>query len=178
MSAFTQLEIEPSERLLLGFTYIYTDNDSSLETETGSLRSQINLERLVKGNSYAIAASFAPSSRLAIGGWVGLTKATVIDLGNADVWNYALTLALPDFGKEVSLLGVVIGQEPRLTGSDFAIDGRRSDPDKSLHIEVFYRNLLSNQISVTPGLVWITAPNHDNSNPDIFVFTLRTQFEF
>ena len=85
-------------RFLLGLTYIYTDNDSSLETETGSLRSQINLERPVKGNSYALAASFAPSSRLVIGGWVGLTKATVIDLGNADVWNYALTLALPDFG--------------------------------------------------------------------------------
>lgn len=178
-SAFAQLEFEPSDRFLLGLTYIHTYNDSSLETETGSLRSQLDLERPVRGNSYAIAASFAPSSRLAIGGWVGFTKATVIDLGDADVWNYALTLALPDFGREDSLFGIVIGQEPRLMGtSGFEIDDRTSDPDTSLHIEVFYRTLLSDQISVTPGLVWITAPNHDSSNPDILVFTLRTKFEF
>ena len=69
LSAFAQVEFEPSDRLLLGFTYIYTYNDSSLETETGSLRSQIDLERPVRGNSYAISASFTPSSRLAIGGW-------------------------------------------------------------------------------------------------------------
>ena len=178
-SAFVQLEFEPSDRFLLGFTYVHTYNDSSLETETGSLRSQINLERPVVGNSYGISTFFAPSPRFAIGGWVGLTKATVIDLGNADVWNYAFTLALPDFGKEDNLLGVVIGQEPRLTGtSGFTIDDQRIDPDTSLHIELFYRNQLSDEISVTPGLVWITAPNHDNSNPDILVFTIRTTFKF
>lgn len=178
-SAFAQLGFDKGDRFLLGLTYIYTYNDSSLETETGSLRSQINLERPVVGNSYGISGSFAPSSRFIIGGWVGLTDATVIDLGSADVWNYALTLAFLDFGKEDNLLGVVIGQEPRLTNtSGFMIDGRRSDPDTSLHVELFYINRLSDQISMTPGLIWITAPNHDNSNPDIVVFTVRTTFEF
>lgn len=178
-SAFVQLEFALGDRVLFGFTYIHTYNDSDLETDTGSLRSQINLERPVVGNSSGISASFAPSSRFAIRGWVGLTKATVIGLGNADVWNYALTLAFPDFGKEDNLLGVVIGQEPRLTRtSGFLIDGQRSDPDTSLHVELFYLNQLSDQISVTPGLVWITAPNYDNSNPDIVVFTVRTTFEF
>jgi hypothetical protein len=178
-SAFAQLGFEPSDRFLLGLTYLHTYNDSGLETETGSLRSQINLERPVVGNSYGISASFAPSSKFAIGGWIGLTNATVIGLGNADVWNYALTLAFPDFGQEGNLLGIVIGQEPKLTGtSGFAIDGQRSDPDTSLHLERFYQNRLSDQISVTPGLVWITAPNHDNSNPDFVVFTVRTTFEF
>lgn len=178
-SAFAQLGFNKGDRFLLGLTYVYTNNDSSLETETGSLRSQINLERPVVGNSYGISGSFAPSSRFIIGGWVGLTEATVIDLGSADVWNYALTLAFLDFGKEDNLLGVVIGQEPRLTNaSGFTIDGRRSDPDKSLHVELFYISRLSDQISMTPGLIWITAPNHDNINPDIVVFTVRTTFEF
>ncbi|NJR63924.1 MAG: carbohydrate porin [Cyanobacteria bacterium CRU_2_1] len=186
-SAFVQLEFEPSDReaspqenhFLLGLTYIHTYNDSSLETETGSFRSQINLERPVVGNSYGVSASFAPNPRTVIGGWAGFTNATVIDLGDASVWNYALTLAFPDLGQEGNLLGIVIGQEPRLTGtSGFRIDDRRSDPDTSLHIEIFYRDRLSDYISVTPGLVWITAPNHDNSNPDILVFTVRTIFEF
>lgn len=178
-SAFVQLGFEPSNRFLLGLTYIHTYNDSSLETELGSLRSQIDLERPVIGNSYGISALFSPSPRLVIGGWIGFTQATVLNLGNAEVWNYALTIALPDFGKAGDLLGVVIGQEPRLTGtSGFMIDDRSSDPDTSLHLEAFYSNWLSDHLSITPGLIWITAPNHDSDNPDILVLTVRTTFEF
>jgi hypothetical protein len=178
-SAFLQLAFEPSDRFLLGFTYIYARNNSNLETETGTIRSQLDLERPVIGNSYGIAASFSPSSKLTIGGWVGLTKATVIGLGNADVWNYALTLAFPDLGKEGNLLGIIIGQEPRLTGtSGFTIDDKRSDPNTSLHLELFYSNKLAEGLSLTPGLIWITAPNGDNNNPDLFIFTLRTTFKF
>ncbi|MBW4621613.1 MAG: iron uptake porin [Cyanosarcina radialis HA8281-LM2] len=178
-SAFAQLKFEPSERFLVGFTYIYTYNNSSLETETGSGRSQINLESPVIGNSYGISASFAFSDKLAIGGWVGLTKANVIDLGSADIWNYALTLAFPNLGKKGNLLGIVIGQEPRLTRtSGFLIDGQSRDRDLSLHLETFYSARIGDRITIAPGLIWITAPNHDNSNPDIFVFTVRTTFEF
>lgn len=178
-SAFVQLAFEPDDSFLLGLTYIYTHNDSSLETETGSFRSQLDLERSVVGNSYGISAAFSPSPSLTIGGWLGFTNATVLDLGNAQVWNYALTLALPDFGEAGNLLGVVIGQEPRLTGtSGFEIDDRRSDPNASLHLEIFYSDRLSDHISLTPGLIWITAPNHDQDNPDILILTVRTAFEF
>jgi hypothetical protein len=186
-SAFAQLKFEPSvreaspqeNRFLVGFTYIYTYNDSSLETGTGSVRSQINLASPVAGNSYGISASFAPSDKLAIGGWVGLTKAHVINLGSADVWNYALTLEFFNLGKKGNLLGIVIGQEPRLTRtSGFLIDGQSRDRDLSLHLEAFYSDRLSDGITISPGLIWITAPNHDNRNPDIFVFTVRTTFEF
>jgi hypothetical protein len=178
-SAFVQLEFEPNDRFLLGFTYIHTYKNSDLETGTGSLRSQINLERPVIGNSYGISAFFSPSSKFAIGGWAGFTNATVINLGSANVWNYAFTLAFPDLGKKGNLLYIVIGQEPRLTGtSGFTIDGRRNDPNSSLHVELSYSHRLSEQIFVTPGLVWITAPNHDNRNPDFLVFTVRTTFKF
>jgi Carbohydrate-selective porin, OprB family len=178
-SAFVQLKFEPSDRFLLGFTYIHTYNDSSLETEIGSFRAQIDLERPVIGNSYGISTSFTLSPKFIIGGWAGFTNATVIDLGNAYVWNYALTLAFHDFGQQGNLLGIIIGQEPKLTGTNgFTIDDRRSDPDTSLHVELFYQHWLSDEISVTPGLVWVTAPNHDNSNPDFAVFALRTTFEF
>ncbi|NER30666.1 MAG: carbohydrate porin [Symploca sp. SIO1C4] len=178
-SVFAQVEFQPSDNFLLGFTYIYNNNDSALETDTGSLRSQINLERPVVGNSYGITTSFVPNSGVVIGGWVGFTEAEVIDLGEAYIWNYAFTLTLPDFGQEGNLLGFVIGQEPRLTGtSGFLIDGRQNDPDVSLHLEAFYIYQVNDHISITPGLIWITAPNHDNSNPDILVLTVRTTLEF
>ena len=178
-SAFAQLGFEPSDAVSLGVTYIYTNNESSLATETGSTRSQLDLDRSVIGNSYGVSAAFAPSDRVAVGGWVGTTKARVLDLGDADIWNYALTLAFPDLGQEGNVLGFVFGQEPRLTGtSGFTVDDLTRDPDTSFHIEAFYRHQLSDRLSITPGLIWITAPDHDRSNPDIGLFTVKTTFEF
>ncbi len=178
-SAFAQLELEPNDNLLLGFTYIRTYNDSSLTTDTGSQRAQVNLERPIIGNSYGIGASWLVNSRIAIGGWAGYTNATVIDLGNAEIWNYALTVNFPDFGKEGNLLGFVLGQEPRLTGtSGFTIDDRTKDPDTSFHLEAFYRNRVNDYLSITPGMIWITAPNGERNNADIFLLTIRTKFEF
>lgn len=178
-SKFVQLQFEPNDRFLLGLTYIHTYNDSSLETGTGSLRSQVNLERPVVGNSYGMGASWFLNPQMAIGGWVGFTNGTVIDLGDAYIWNYALTLNFPDLGKEGNLLGFVIGQEPKLTGTrGFTIDERRQDPDTSFHLEAFYRNQLNNYLSITPGIIWITAPSHDKDNADLVLFTIRTTFKF
>jgi hypothetical protein len=98
------------------------------------------LDRPVIGHSYEIAAFFAPSPRFAIGGWIGFTNATVLGLGNADVWNYALTLAFPDLGQKGNLLGMVVGQEPKLTRtSGFTINGHPSDPNTSLHLDTKFR---------------------------------------
>lgn len=178
-SAFAQIGYEPSDNLLLGFTYVYTDNDSSLETDTGSFRSQIDLEQPVIGNSYGLAGSWAPQDWLTVGGWVGYTHARVIDEGDAYILNYALTLAFPDLGGEDNLLGIILGQEPKLMGtSGFDIDDRRSDPDTSFHIEAFYTHQLNDYLSITPGFIWLTAPDHNNDNDDIVLFTVRTAFEF
>jgi hypothetical protein len=144
-SEFFQLELKPSDRLLLGFTYIHTNNDAALETDTGSLSAAVNLDRPVSGNSYGLAASWWLNSQLALGGWVGYTDASINNLGNADIWNYALTVNCPDVGKEGNLLGFVIGQEPRLTGtSGFTLDDR----DTSFHIEAFYRDRINDYLSV------------------------------
>ena len=178
-SAVAQLAFEPSDNLLLGLSYIHTYNDSDLETDTGSFRSQVDLDRPVVGNSYGIAGSWSPSDQFALGGWVGYTNARVLNLGDAYILNYALTLAFLDVGKNGNLLGVIIGQEPKLMGtSGFEIDDRRRDPDTSFHIEAFYTHQINDFVSITPGMIWLTAPDHNNDNDDIAVFTVRTTFEF
>ncbi|MEL7316286.1 MAG: carbohydrate porin, partial [Cyanobacteria bacterium J06559_3] len=135
--------------------------------------------RPVVGNSYGIAGSWAPSEAFAVGGWVGYTNARVLNLGDAYVLNYALTLAFPDLGQEDNLLGIILGQEPRLIGtSGFTIDGRREDPDTSFHIEAFYSHQVNEYLSITPGIIWLTAPDHNADNADIVLFTVRTAFEF
>ena len=45
--------------------------------------------------------------------------------------------------------------------------------DLPLHIETFYRYQFNDRISLTPGLIWLTALNQDNDNPDAVIVTLR-----
>ena len=162
------------------YVHSYTGADSTWNTnEAGSTRSLVDVGRPTVANSYGVEASFAPFSGIRIGAWGGYSNVTVLGTGRADVWNYAATLTFPDFGKEGNLLGFIVGQEPKLTGTTgFTVDGRRGDPDLGLHVEGFYRYQLTDNISITPGVVWLTNPNHNEANDDIIVGTIRTTFQF
>jgi carbohydrate-selective porin OprB len=74
------------------------------------------------------------------------------------------------------LLGLVIGAEPYLTR--IGCNPQPFEVDLPLHIEAFYRYQFNERIYLTPGLIWLTAPNQDNDNPDAFIVTLRTTFAF
>ncbi|MBE9097066.1 iron uptake porin [Tychonema sp. LEGE 07203] len=134
--------------------------------------------RKVVSNSYGAQASFRLSPRFIIGGWGALTNARILGIGDARIWNYAVTLALPDLGKEGNLLGFVVGREPYLDKLEAPgnLDNFRNDT--SWHFEGFYKFKLSDNIAVTPGVIWITNPNQNDRNDDIIIGTLRTTFSF
>lgn len=128
-------------------------------------------------NSYGVQATFQPSPRFAISGWFGATYARLIEQGDGQILNYALTFAFPDLGQEGNLLGLVVGAEPYLTRF------RGGNPDDfetdiPFHIEAFYRHQINDNISITPGVIWLTAPNQDDANGNDFVATIRTTFKF
>jgi len=189
--AIGQLNFTPSSRLTLAFTYANSyvqARDSSASsignnTGTGSSRARLAIGRPLSINSYGVEANFKVSSGLQVGGWAGYSHLRAIGVGDADAWNYALTVALPDLGGNGNLLGIVAGIQPRLTGSDEEVGallsgGRRSDPDVGLHLEGFYRLQLSDNISVTPGVIVLTAPNHNNDNDAAVIGVVRTTFTF
>jgi len=66
--------------------------------------------------------------------------------------------------------------EPKVT--DSSIEGFGEDPDTSLHLEAFYQYQLNENLSITPGVIWLTAPNHNSDNQDAVIGTLRTTFSF
>lgn len=134
--------------------------------------------RKVVTNSYGAQASLRLSPRFILGGWAGLTNARILGIGDARIWNYAVTLALPDLGKEGNLLGFVVGREPYLDKLEAASSLRSFRNDDSYHVEGFYKFQLSDNISVTPGVIWVTNPNQDDRNDDIIIGTLRTTFTF
>jgi Carbohydrate-selective porin, OprB family/S-layer homology domain len=189
--AIGQLTLTPSRRLTLGFTYansyVQTRDSSGSSignnTGTGSSRARLAIGRPLSINSYGIEAKYQISSGFIVGGWAGYSHLRAIGVGDADVWNYALNLAFPDLGGYGNLLGIVAGVQPRLTGADEEVGallsgGRRSDPDVGFHIEGFYRLQLTDNLSITPGVIFLTAPNHDNNNDGVIIGTVRTTFTF
>ena len=189
-SALGQIAIAPLESLSLAATYVHSYNQSDTETGTNRANLQSQTEELfgeevpTVSNSYGLELSWAVSDRIIIGGRGGLSKVSnlntlngQIDRGTQDVWNWAATLALPDLGTEGSLAGIVVGSEPRVTNS--TIEALGEDNEQSLHLEAFYQYQINDNISVTPGVVWITEPDSDIQNSDDLVIgTLRTTFSF
>ena len=137
-------------------------------------------------DSYNLQFSWAISDRLILGGWGGLSKVTVVSdsslvgKGTQDVWNWAATIAFPDLGREGSLGGIVIGMEPWVTDSsiDLRFEENSEDEDTSLHIEAFYQYRVNDYIAITPGVIWITAPDNNSNNDDLIIGTIRTTFTF
>jgi hypothetical protein len=130
-------------------------------------------------NSYGIEAAFRLSNNISISGFGTYTNAILIGRGTADIWTYGAGVALSDFGKEGNVLGLFAGVEPTLRGLSASVRPAGGfSRDTSLHLEGFYKYKLTDNISVTPGVIWITSPNQNENNDDIIIGTLRTTFTF
>ncbi len=128
-------------------------------------------------DSYGLSAALRLSDRISISGWVTKTDVELIDVGSADVWSYALGVAFPDLGKEGNVLGIIAGVEPTLRDLD-APGAANFDNEYGYHIEGFYKYQLTDNISLTPGVIWLTSPGQGENREDIVIGTLRTTFTF
>jgi len=173
-----QLTIKPTNKFTVGLTYINAYNNSFFANGSAGSNNANTLLQTSSSNSYGVETSFQLSPKFVIGGWAGLTKAQILSTprGDAEIWNYAVTLALPDLGKKGNVAGIVVGMEPKVTSVSSAVGTK--DPDTSLHIEGFYQYKISDNISITPAVIWLTAPDHNNTNDDVVIGALRTTFSF
>jgi hypothetical protein len=181
-AALGQIAFRPSDAFNIGLTYVRTYQNSesgvNLLGSTGSFNANRPFGNFATTtNNYGIEAVFRPSSKFDISGWVGYTTAEAeagpFEGSNADIFYWAGSMALRDFGRQGNVLGVVFGQPPKVTSSDVI-----EDPDTSYHLEAFYRLRLNDNIILTPGVLVIFNPEHNNNNDTIYVGTLRTTFTF
>ena len=198
--ALAQLTFKPSKRFNLALTYI---NAYNRELITGSnranpisfLRDEITpptelgepepeeVDVPFYSNSYGIQATLGITENITLGGWLGYTNASNlsteagrIDRGNLDIWNWAVTLGFSDLGKKGNLAGIILGMEPKVTNS--SINEIDEDRDTSYHIEAFYKFKINDNIVVTPAVIWLTAPDHNDNNDDVVIGAFRTTFTF
>ncbi len=173
-SALGQIVFKPSKQIKLGLTYA-NNYDPLGQFNFGGTGTNVanGIRNLgpISSNAYAVAGQFDLSPKFSLRGWGTYTKANILNgAGGRDIWTYALALAFPDLGKQGNMGAIIVGAEPYLTSSGTA--------DVPLHVEALYKYKVNNNVTITPGLIWLTAPNQNNNNNDVFIGTVRTTFSF
>lgn len=117
-----------------------------------------------------------------IGGGIAYAPTRVIERGDYDIWSYQGTLAFPDLGGEGNLLGVIAGAPLYARGFGDGIFNtglvETRGADIPFAVEGFYRFRLNDNISITPGVIWLTNPGGDEDLDDTFAGAIRTTFSF
>ncbi len=203
-AALGQIGFQPTKAFNVGLTYARTYQNNvggvNLFESTGSniANNPFGNNIATSANHYGVEATLRPSSKFVLAGWYGYTDAEAenssanratningipltVNNGDSASFNYwGASLALQDFGRKGSTLGFVFGQTPKTTSNDARITGGRGlrDSDTSYHLEGLYKLQLNDNISVTPALLVIFNPEHNDRNDTIYVGTLRTTFTF
>jgi Carbohydrate-selective porin, OprB family/S-layer homology domain len=203
-SAFGQVTLYLG-KLSAGLVYLNTYTPQfGIDTLAGSNAAKVSTggsfgvaeDDRVSANHYGATVNYKLSDKFQIGGWIGYAKARVLGVstlgvptgrgGDVGVLNYAVTLAFPDLLKTGNLGGIIVGMQPKVTSTSNAVvaeaiglpNSRRQDRDTGFHVEAFYSFRVNDNITITPGVFWLTAPNHDSRNPDAIVGVVRTSFTF
>ncbi len=189
-AALGQLNVAVGDRVALAATYThgYHTAGSSLFdggiginnvagsgiVGTGSVNT-LSATKASSSNSYGISAAFRPSDKLSISGFVSYHSVLGEgpgSIGKYQAWSYGAGVALPDFGKKGNVLGIFAGAQP------YALNRFGGDTKVPYQIEGFYKYRLSDNISVTPGVIWLTAPGQSNNTDNAIIGTVRTTFTF
>ncbi|MBE9181800.1 iron uptake porin [Oculatella sp. LEGE 06141] len=141
----------------LTFIHSYSGEDFSVDGRPGV------------ANTYGGQVNFKLFPALQLGGGVAFSNIQGIGASpDFEAWSWQVTAALPDFGGEGNLLGILAGVPPY---SRDLID------ETSFLVEGFYKYQLTDNISVTPSIIWINDPFTSDID-DTFIGTLRTTFSF
>ena len=186
-AALGQLNFSVGDRLAIAATYVhgYHGAGGNLFDLGGGLASTsrvvgtaqantLSALNASSSNSYGVSAAFRPSDKLSISGFISYHDVTGFGANDDfQAWSYGLGVALPDFGKKGNVLGLFAGAEPYA----FNRPGFAGN-DIPYHFEGFYKYRVSDNVSITPGVIWLTSPGQNSDNDDAFIGTLRTTFTF
>jgi hypothetical protein len=142
----------------------------------------LNEDRPQVLNIYGAQVNFKLGDSFQVGGGIAYAPATVIDRGDYDIWSYQGTIAVTDLGGEGNMLGIIAGAPLYARGfGDGTFNAGLTDTRGGVipfAVEGFYRFRVSDNISITPGVVWLTNPGGDDDLDDSISGAIRTTFSF
>ena len=193
-----QLSISPIDTVDIGINYVNSYSPSGfLGTSVGddqlALPNPLSFRAPIKTNAYGATVAWRATPKITVGGWAGFTDSSLKGFdGNVKTFNWMAFLNFPDLFKDGNLGGIYVGQPPRITDSDLPFGrnvpsfvnegdffaGPGDQPSRTTHVEAFYRFRVNDNISLTPGVIVVFNPNHNNNNDTITIGVLRTTFTF
>jgi len=132
-------------------------------------------------------------ANISIGGWLGFTTSDIKVpgiSGSVETFNWMAFSNFLDIFREGDLLGIYVGQPPKITSSNLTapinypslyngtggVAG--SQTASTTHLELFYRYPVSKNISITPGLIFLFNPGQTAGSDTVTIGALRTTFSF
>jgi Carbohydrate-selective porin, OprB family len=181
-SYLAQVNFKPSDKFDFGLTYVnaYHNGGGIYDWGAGGavVGSAATGSPLNGGpgyntsNSYGLSASYKASDNLNLNGFITKTSARTVGNFDADILTYGVGAAFPNIGQPGNLLGFFVGQAPSVTNSP-------NLASSAYHLEGFYKYKLNDNLSITPGLIYLTNPNQIKDNGQgALVGTVRTTFTF
>ncbi|WP_017304580.1 iron uptake porin [Spirulina subsalsa] len=194
-----QLVVSPTDNIDLSLQYVnaYTPILGSLRTGVGDdlviIPNADNLRAPMTTDAFGGALEFRVTPQVALGGWVGYTTTNYkVEAGSVQTLNWMAFLRFSDLLGQGNVAGLYVGQPPKITSSNLP-DGRNvptflslgnpnatpgGQPSTTTHVELFYRFRVSDNVSVTPGVIVIFNPLQNSANDTITIGALRTTFNF
>ena len=192
-TAGTQLSLAPTKAIDVGLHYLYSRSPNGVlgfgVGDTQLISPLVDGNVAVSTQAVGATAAWRVNSKWTVGAWGGWTTSNAIGQpGIVETTNWMVFSALPDLFVPGNLGGILVGQPPKITSStlpdgfnfpNFSDDGTQGGQSSStLHIEAFYRAKVTNNITITPGLLIILNPNHNTSNDTLMIGTVRASFQF
>ncbi|BAY11602.1 S-layer domain-containing protein [Calothrix sp. NIES-2098] len=186
-----QLLLTPTDAIDLSLYYVNNyASDGCLKAYVGDECLTAKSEPL-QTNAFGATITWQISPHINIGAWGGYTNSYIPGQpGNVETTNYMAFINFPDLFAKGNLGGIYVGQPPRITSSNLPIGSNVPDlvdtglgraggqPGTTTHIEAFYLFKLTNNISITPGIIHILEPGHTPNNEPVTIGILRSTFLF
>lgn len=145
----------------------------------------------VKTNAVGATLNWQISPKFTLGAWGGYTNSNIPGRsGNVETTNWMVYMNFPDLFHKGNLGGIYVGQPPKITSSDLPVGNNVPDilnggtgrsggqPGTTTHIEAFYRFQVTDNISITPGIIHIIEPGHTADSDSVTIGVLRSSFMF
>ncbi|MEH1765005.1 iron uptake porin [Nostoc sp.] len=192
-----QLLLTPTNTLDLSLYYVnnYSSNGCLLTFVGDECLTAVNTttgkSAPLQTNAVGATLTWQISPRISAGAWGGYTKSYIPgQSGNVETTNYMVFLNFPDLFAKGNLGGIYVGQPPKITSSDLPVGNNVPDfintglgraggqPGTTTQIEAFYRFQLSDNISITPGIIHLIQPGNTPDSDSVTIGILRSTFSF
>jgi hypothetical protein len=193
-TAGLQLNFAPTNNIDLALNYVNSYSTTGfLGTGVGDdlLAYTLTSNSPLTTDAFGATASFQIHQNLRIGAWGGFTNSRIPgQSGSVETNNWIAFLNFPDLLKTGNLGGIYVGQPPKIVRSDLpignnlpgilkdSIGSAGGQPGTTTHVEAFYRYQISDNIDITPGVIFIFEPRHSPNSDMITIGVFRTTFSF